>query len=353
MKIILISLLFLVPFGCTSKPVFDQKQVQVDPPQDVTFNLEKRLQKITFASCANQDAPQPLWQNILNEKSDLFLFLGDNVYASHPKQQPISAQYDKLSQISDYATLRKTTPTLAIWDDHDYGLNDAGAENPLKHEAKQEFLRHWPYVQKQLSPTQSGIYHAMTWGPQKQEIQFLFLDTRWERSPLVKAKNPLNPFHKFDPNTDPKSTILGEEQWTWLEQELQKPARLRVLISSIQLIPAQHGFEKWANFPHERKRFFALLEKYKINNLIILSGDRHIGTMAKTKLKNGTELYEVTASAINRPGNFNEKDPTYLGANIPDENYGVMTVDWEQKTVHLSLKNKNNETPLSTKIRFQ
>ncbi|MEI7975491.1 MAG: hypothetical protein WCH92_05855, partial [Betaproteobacteria bacterium] len=41
-----------------------------------------QVQKIIFGSCIDQKKPQPIWQTILATKPDLFIFGGDNVYAS-------------------------------------------------------------------------------------------------------------------------------------------------------------------------------------------------------------------------------------------------------------------------------
>ena len=58
------------------------------------------------------------------------------------------------------------------------------------------------------------------------------------------------------PNTDPTPTVLGEAQWKWLEEQLQVPAEVRLIGSSIQVVAEDHGWEKWTNFPHERERLF-------------------------------------------------------------------------------------------------
>ena len=46
-----------------------------------------QVQKIIFGSCIDQKKPQPIWQTILAAKPDLFIFGGDNVYASNQPWQ--------------------------------------------------------------------------------------------------------------------------------------------------------------------------------------------------------------------------------------------------------------------------
>ena len=71
--------------------------------------------------------------------------------------------------------------------------------------------------------------------------------------------------------------MLGEAQWQWLEQELKKPAAIKLIASSLQLLPDFTGSESWANFPDDRKRLFTLIGKHKVNGVVIISGDTHWG----------------------------------------------------------------------------
>ena len=70
---------------------------------------------------------------------------------------------------------------------------------------------------------------------------------------------------------NPKNTMLGAEQWRWLEDQLKQPAELRLLISSIQLIADEHPHEKWANLPLERDRLYKLLRDTKVTGVVVLS----------------------------------------------------------------------------------
>ena len=58
------------------------------------------------------------------------------------------------------------------------------------------------------------------------------------------------------------------------------PAEVRLLVSSIQVVAEDHGFEKWMNFPHERERLFNLIRETGAEGVIILSGDRHLAELS-------------------------------------------------------------------------
>ena len=233
-----------------------------------SLDTSKSIETFGFGSCNHQDQEQPLWKLISKNNPQLFLMMGDNVYASAPENKPIYAQYLKLNKNQDYRTLREKIPFLAIWDDHDFGQNDGGETNPEKNEARRVFLNYWGYLKPTLPKKQMAVYHSRMIGAAPQRLHVILLDTRWDRSDLVKNPdyNPDNqsvPPKIYLPTTDKSTKILSREQWSWLEDELKKPAELKIIISSFQVLPESHGFEKWANFPHERERLLNLIKKNK------------------------------------------------------------------------------------------
>lgn len=87
-----------------------------------------QMSKILFGSCAHQDKSMPILQTINKENSDLFIFLGDNVYGDTEDMKALKAKYDKLGANSEFKTLMNGTEVIATWDVHDFGENDAGAD---------------------------------------------------------------------------------------------------------------------------------------------------------------------------------------------------------------------------------
>ncbi len=317
---------------------------------------------IAFGSCANQNAPQPMWKTILQNNPDLFLFMGDNIYENPQNPDRLREEYDKLKAIPEFREFRQKIPFLVTWDDHDYGMNDGGRENPIKEIAKKEFLRFWPYVKDSLSLNQSGIYHAKIIGGPLEErkkrrgrmvtkllkkqpaVQVIMLDTRYFRSPLIKDDpDPVTGKAYFKVNPDPQATVLGSEQWDWLEEQLKRPAEVRLIVSSYQFIPESHKREKWGNFPKEKEKFINLLKKTKAKNVFILSGDRHFGVISKQEIKDYGTLYEVTASSINKESTIDEADPSYLNPIYKKENFGLAHIDWSKKKINLEIRDLQNQ----------
>ena len=80
---------------------------------------EKPLSRICFGSCAKENKPQPIWNAIVEQKPELFLFIGDNIYGDSRDVDVLRAKYEKLFAKPGFAILRETCKLLATWDDHD------------------------------------------------------------------------------------------------------------------------------------------------------------------------------------------------------------------------------------------
>jgi len=86
----------------------------------------RTLTRIGFGSCAESSKPQPIWDAIHERQFDLFVFLGDNIYGDTRDMAVLRAKYAEFAAQPGFARLRAETPIVAIWDDHDFGENDAG-----------------------------------------------------------------------------------------------------------------------------------------------------------------------------------------------------------------------------------
>ena len=334
-------------------PIIDlSKEAQANLPYR-SLDTSKELTTIGFGSCVDQNLPQPVWDVVQSNNPDLFLMMGDNVYASKPEDRPFIDQYIKLNSNPSYRKLRESIPFLATWDDHDFGQNDGGFDNPDKEEARRSFLNYWGYLKQTLPKKQKAIYHSRLIGTKNKQIQFIMLDTRWDRSPLLRNTNItdlVNTTPKlYTAQTDPKQKIISEEQWTWLEVELRKPARFKIIISSIQVIADDHGFEKWGNFPLEKERLFNLLKKTKSSKVLFLSGDRHLASLAKAEIKGLGLIYDITGSSLNKASKLitPELDPSYVTETFNEPNFGLIKLNWDQKKMDIEIRDLNNQVKIS------
>jgi len=297
------------------------------------------LERIALGSCLRESRPAPIWDSVVAFKPQAFLFIGDNIYADTKDMAVMRAKYAQLGAMPGYQALAKTCPIYATWDDHDYGENDAGVEYEKKVESQKEFLDFFQEPKDSPRWTRPGVYDAKIIGPKGKRVQIILLDTRYFRSPLKSIPKPdRKPGQGYYlPDDDEKLTMLGDDQWKWLEAELKKPAEVRIIASSIQVVPQEHAWEYWANFPRERLRLFNLVGNTKAAGVIFVSGDRHLAEISKLPTNDpangaGYPLFDLTSSSLNVPsgGNENEANRHRVGSNYRKVNFGTIEIDWSK-----------------------
>jgi alkaline phosphatase D len=305
--------------------------------------------RIGVASCADQSKPQPIWDAALAEQPDYFVFAGDNVYAS---QQPfdianLRAAYAELAAKPNFERLRNSVPHMAVWDDHDYGLNDGGADFAHKQASKDEFLRFWRVAADDPRRKREGLYHARNFEHHGgRRVQIVVLDTRWFRSPLKPTdQRGAAGKERYLPDADPAKTMLGQAQWHWLEARLREPADVRVLVSSVQCVVEGHGFERWGNLPTERERLYKLIRDTGARGVVVLSGDRHVGGIYReANAALPYPLYEMTSSGATHPwADAKEAGPNRIDPLVTAVHYGVVAINFTGRQIELSLRDVHNK----------
>ncbi len=283
---------------------------------------------------------------IVKTDPQLFLMIGDNIYGDTEDMGVLWEKYLQLGAQPGFQKLRNHCPMLATWDDHDYGANDAGVEYPKKRESQQLFLDFFGVAKDSPLRKQEGVQSSHMFGPVGKRVQIILLDTRYFRSPLTRGYVPSERNEGFrghyKPTTDTSTTMLGETQWKWLEAELRKPAEIRIIASSIQVLPDEHGSEKWGNFPHERTRLFHLIRDTRANGVVLISGDRHLAEIMEidsARSGNSYPIFEATSSSLNAPsGNMTKAGTRFakeinsyrIGLTYFDTNFGMVTIDWSK-----------------------
>lgn len=315
------------------------------------------IDSIAFGSCLRQHEPQPVWDGIIASKPDLFLFIGDNIYADTEDIGVLRDEYAQLAAQPGYQRLRARCPVHATWDDHDYGANDAGADFPMRAASEQAFLEFFEIPQEAAVRRRPGVYDAHLYGPRERRVQIILLDTRYFRGPLKRGLPTLTCRRvRYLPNNDPEATLLGEAQWAWLEAQLRQPAELRVLASSIQVIPDQHCFEKWGNFPRERERLFRLIRDTQANGVVLISGDRHLADISRlAEHAVGYPVYEITSSGMNsaRSGWGEANSYRAISDSFHENNFGLINIDWTVPNPILRLEVRDAEGNVARRVEVQ
>ena len=301
--------------------------------------------KYGLGSCLDQSLDQIIWPAIQQEKLDGFIFLGDNVYGDQPNGQlfKMKKAYE-IQKTKLPKWLMEEKEILAIWDDHDFGINDGGRDYLYKEEAKKMFLNFWNIAEDDPRNYRDGLYFKKVQHIEDVEIEIIALDTRYFRSKLNGKNNA------YKPNKNPQATILGKMQWDWFESSItNSTAKAIIIMSSIQVLATNHPYEKWANFPSERSKLIRILsEASQDKAIIIVSGDRH-----RSGIYQNNFFIEITASSLNKPGSeFKENDPLLIGETFPEMNYGILDIQPLQNKIILSLHNKKGKELNSKIINF-
>lgn len=316
---------------------------------------EMPVSSIAFGSCLKQSRPQPVWESVLELKPDVFVLLGDNIYGDTQDMKKLHEKWCLLNSVPGFQKLRSQARLLAVWDDHDYGENDAGEEYAKKVESQEVFLNFLDEPYNSVRRKTPGIYDSVTYGPVGSRVQFVLLDTRYFRTSLRRAKKREIGKGPYEADFSPDARILGEKQWKWLEERLNEPAELRIIASSIQVLSNDHGWETWGNFPIERKRLLSLLCSNQSRAVIVISGDRHSAEISRYD-GGPFPLMEITSSSMNqRQRPQNEANVFRIGEKYFKENFGMLKIYWNEKgpKVEATIRDVEGKIRLQYETQFK
>ena len=240
--------------------------------------------RIAILGCHRQDQPSPALNRYVRADPDLALWVGDNVYAdTEDDPTVIDTSYAALANKPAFRQLRRQTPFLVTWDDHDYGLNNADKRYALKEESKSIFRRFWR-LEDTIPAERDGIYYAETVAVGTHRLQVILLDVRYNRD-----------------RPAPGGDLLGERQWTWLEEQLRQPADLRLIVSGTQvLLDAASGSETWDQYPEAQARLFETVRQAGAEGVVFITGDQHYAEVARQAGALDVDAIELQFASVNQ-----------------------------------------------------
>ena len=205
--------------------------------------------------------PYAILDHVAAEAPDLFLFVGDTIYADTPRDQAattLAGYRDKHRENRDDACLQRLlarTAVAAIWDDHEVA-NDFDGSHFAVAEGRTALREYWPM--RTADPT--VLYRRLSWGP---AADIIILDTRQYRSPNATPDGP-------------RKTMLGRRQKEWLKEELRASrAPFKFVVSSVPFL-GPFGVDKWNGFATERDELKRFIGQERIGNVAFLSADMHL-----------------------------------------------------------------------------
>ncbi len=298
---------------------------------------------IAFGSCNKTELENPFWDDIIALDPDLWIWGGDNIYADTPDMDKMRAMYRSQQEVPGYRALAGSTPVIGTWDDHDYGLNDGGREFAVREESQQAFLDFLGVPPDSPRRQREGVYTSHTYRHPRGKVKVIVLDTRYFRTPL---RDDPSGEKRYIPHAFGEGTLLGEAQWTWLEGELRESdADFNVLVSSIQVLSGEHGFETWGNFPHEVQRLLRLIGDSGAKGVMVLSGDRHISEFSRRDTEPlPYPLVDFTSSGLTHAYRSfkGEPNPYRVGEVVSRESFGLVRLNFEGQEATFQIRAENN-----------
>jgi len=252
--------------------------------------------------------------------------------------QELKRMYNDQNEVLGYKKLKENTEVIGTWDDHDYGLNDGGVEFIAKAESQKQFLDFMEVPKNSYRRQQEGVYTSYDYKTERGSLKVIVLDTRYFRTSLTPDTETNK---RLKPNTYGVGTMLGEKQWDWLRNTLNSSkSDFNIIISSVQFLSNEHGFEAWGNFPHEVDRLKELIRNSKAKGVIIVSGDRHISEFSKDVVEGiDYPLIDFTSSGLTHAykGFTGEPNPYRIGKVVFTESFGVLRFNFNKNSVHFEI----------------
>ena len=236
-----------------------QGQVQTAPngPADFAF---------AFGNCARIGSNASTFDRIREAGPALFVHVGDFSYTDFwtDDRDVIRAMYDTQLTTPAMDALIRSVPIAYMWDDHDFGPNDADSTAASGPAAQVVYREAVPHPDLPAGDGPEAIYQSLTLG----RVRFILTDSRSERSP------------KAAPD-DQDKTMFGATQWAWLHQELDAAAAAGEVVVLVTSVPwngvAQAGADDWSGYTTERRRLAdAIADAGLADQVLMIAGDAHM-----------------------------------------------------------------------------
>jgi hypothetical protein len=256
--------------------------------------------RIAVASCARTGSSGRVFDAIRAADPDMFLHMGDFHYGDLATNDlgRYRALLERVVTAPAQAALYRDVPIAYVWDDHDYGANDADSSSPSREAAWTGYRELVPNLAEPTGP----INQAFSLG----RVRVVMTDTRSAKT---------------------ADSMLGATQLQWLLDELRTSSRSHALVlwvSSVPWIaPEDPGRDDWGGRADERGEILDVIRAASIENLVMVSGDAHMVALDDGTNSGGFPV--LHAAALDRPGNV--KGGPYSDGAFPGAGqYGLVDV---------------------------
>jgi alkaline phosphatase D len=277
-----------------------------------------------------------IFYRMAHTPSDFMLWLGDNWYTGEGEYNTEfgllnKAHWTRVSPVMQM--LQSSMPHYAIWDDHDYGPDDAGASYQLSKASRGVFMKYWP--NPSYGEGGEGIYTKFNYNG----VAFFLMDDRSFRSDEGKASY-----------LDFSKRMFGQHQMEWLKRSLleNRDAPFKIIATGTQVLAHHANRDCMRRFPLEFKELMRFIADNHINGVVFLTGDRHFSEIVKEERKGHYPLYDITISSFSstteHPKQHERKDKHIVpGTLYEDHNFAHFSII-DGKKLHVDIINTEGQT---------
>jgi alkaline phosphatase D len=270
--------------------------------------------RVVVGSDIGSSPEQPIFDQIGALQPDLLLLLGDQIYADQvsPDVMGYTQKYIATWQIANLANLLRNVPSFMMWDDHEITDNYFEGKSDRFPPA---LLAYQLFVEaRNPTPVRPGARH---YSFDAGDVAFFVLDERSHRS------------SETDPD-GPDKTMLGPDQkndlFEWL---LCSTAKVKIIASPVTFSDwATTGEDDWTAYATEREQIFSFIERHRIDNVLLLSGDQHWSAVFRYVRRHYT-LYEFMPTPLTKSHRSAplEAAPDILARDDDQFVFGVVDID--------------------------
>lgn len=266
-------------------------------------------------------------KHMIDKKADMMLWLGDNTYLREADWYSETGIYHRYSHTRSTPALQALLANVhhyAIWDDHDFGPNDADKSFIKKNLTLQAFKDFWINPAYGIDNS-GGIFYSFEWN----DVQFFMLDNRFFRDANYRQSGAKDYF--------------GKIQYEWLMNQLKfSKSPFKVICNGGQVLNELKIFEQLSNYEREYNQLIDGIKAEKIEGVLFISGDIHRSEIIKMEQENYYPLYEISASSITA-GSYPAKKETTSKYVIPESicnvnNFVLVDVNGKRKERQLLIK---------------
>ena len=186
-----------------------------------TFPVGPASFSFAYASCARTASTSGVFDTIRENHPLFFLHTGDFHYENIQTNDlaRFHAAYDRVLFSPEQGDLYRSAPIVYVWDDHDFGGNNANrraGSHDVARRAYDEYVPHYPLLAGDTGP----IYQSFSVG----RVKFIVTDLRSERDPSTNRD-------------DAKKSMMGDQQKEWFKNELLSANGHYPLICWVSSVP--------------------------------------------------------------------------------------------------------------------